>query len=539
MLTKTRVVEFFSPSCPHCMHFKPTYQTAYEFYYTSKTIASKDDTDTDSFNSFTRFYDFKFAKVDCIAFADVCSKYEIRSYPSMVYFAKGKEVQRQGGAKSMEELSKWVEQLLEAIRPGSRKEGGPKLPTPGAKSVETGPDSKEETAKQEKKEDDNKKAVSSIAKATKTAQVKIPKPAPTHNYNPEGIMQELDVDKFEKSVTKSNEPWFIKFYAPWCHHCQALAPTWETLARQMKGKLNVGSVNCDVEKRLCKDVGVHAYPTMLFFHGIEHIEYDGLRGLGDLIHYAEQATSLGNGVSDVDSAEFKKLEETEEVIFTYFYDHATTSEDFQALDRLTLSLVGKAKIVKTDDAELVKRYKISTFPRLIVSRDGKGTQYPPITPKDMRDVKKVLAWMKTVWLPLVPELTAQNARDITDGKIVVMGILSRDRSNFKSYKKEMKSAALEWIERQEAAFKVERQELRDAKQLRIEEAQDKNDERALRIAKEIKIDMNDMERQQVGFAWVDGAFWERWIKTTYGVDVKDGERVIINDEAVSLFQSPQ
>ena len=103
----------------------------------------------------------------------------------------------------------------------------------------------------------------------------------------------------------------------------------------------------------------------------------------------------------------------------------------------------------------------------------------------------------------------------------------------------MKSAALEWIERQEAAFKVERQELRDAKQLRIEEAQDKNDERALRIAKEIKIDMNDMERQQVGFAWVDGAFWERWIKTTYGVDVKDGERVIINDEAVSLFQSPQ
>lgn len=35
-----RIVEFFSPYCPHCMHFKPTYQTIYEFYYTSKTIPS-------------------------------------------------------------------------------------------------------------------------------------------------------------------------------------------------------------------------------------------------------------------------------------------------------------------------------------------------------------------------------------------------------------------------------------------------------------------------------------------------------------------
>jgi len=25
-------------------------------------------------------------------------------------------------------------------------------------------------------------------------------------------------------------------------------------------------------------------------------------------------------------------------------------------------------------------------------------------------------------------------------------------------------------------------------------------------------------------------FWERWIRTTYGIEVKDGEKVIINDE---------
>lgn len=274
---------------------------------------------------------------------------------------------------------------------------------------------------------------------------------------------------------------------------------------------------------------------MLLYRGAERVEYDGMRGIGDLMSYSEQVAAVRGGVQDVDAEDFKKLEETEEVIFTYFYDHATTSEDFTALERLPLSLVGKAKLVKTNDAELAKRFKISTWPRLMVSRDGKPSYYPPITPKEMRDTKKMLAWMKSVWLPLVPELSGANAREIMNGKMVVLAVLSRERADeFSRSKRELKNAALEWIDKRDAAFQLERQQLRDAKQLRIEEATDKNDERALRDAKAIKIDVDSLQKTQVGFAWVDGNLWERWIKSTYGVDVKEGERVIINDEDVSF-----
>jgi protein disulfide-isomerase len=253
-----------------------------------------------------------------------------------------------------------------------------------------------------------------------------------------------------------------------------------------------------------------------------------------LVSYADKVAAVRAGVQAVDAEDFKKMEETEEVIFTYFYDHATTSEDFQALERLTLSLVGKGKLVKTNDADLAKRFKISTFPRLMVSRDGKPSYYPPITPKEMRDTKKILAWMKTVWLPIVPELTSSNAREIMDGKIVVLAVLSREReAEFAQAKRELKNAAMEYIDKRDAAFQLERQELRDAKQLRIEEATDKNDERALRDAKSIRIDVASLQKTQVGFAWVDGHMWERWIKTTYGIDVKEGERVVINEEDVS------
>ena len=524
------------------MHFKPTYQTIYEFYYTSKPFLSKDEPEGDSLNSFTRYYDFKFAKVDCVAYADICKKHNIQSYPSMIYFQDGKEMERETGSKDMKGMSSWVERLLETLRPGTRKEGGPKLPKVGATSVETGPETEEAVKEEKKSEAQDKKAASpatnlaagatpSASQTTKAAPAKV---EPTSNANPSGIVEHLTAETFEKLVTNTRDPWFVKFYAPWCHHCQALAPTWANLARQMKGKLNIGEVDCDVERKLCKEARVRGYPTMLFFQGGERIEYGGLRGLGDLLDYAEKASAIGSGVPDVNAEEFKKMEGTEEVIFTYFYDHATTSEDFQALERLPLSLVGRAKLVKTNDKELFDRFKISTWPRLMVSRDGKPTYYPPRTPFEMRDVKKVLTWMKSVWLPIVPEMTSTNAREIMDGKFVVLGILNRDRSDeFILSKRELKSAALEWIDKQDTAYQLERQELRDAKQLRIEEAEDKDNQRALRDAKSIRINMDDIQRTQVAFAWVDGIFWERWIRTTYGVDVKDGESVIINDEDVS------
>ena len=100
--------------------------------------------------------------------------------------------------------------------------------------------------------------------------------------NVQGGSVSLTAESFQKLVTNSQEPWFIKFYAPWCPHCQHLAPTWSQLAREMQGKLNIGEVNCDDEPRLCRDARVASYPTIHFFRGGERVEYEGLRGLQDL-----------------------------------------------------------------------------------------------------------------------------------------------------------------------------------------------------------------------------------------------------------------
>ena len=485
------------------------------------------------------------------------------SYPTFALFKDGQLNRKYSGVQTMEDLSRGIEDILETVRPGSRPASGLKLPQPGVHSFDTTaspevPQAKDkdpvagvaagekhnEIASNAAKEDttgqpSSAKAEDSADTSVKAVATKASSPSkPKITPNPAGTSIPLTQESFQRLVTQTQDPWFIKFFAPWCHHCQALAPNWHQMARELQGTLNIGEVNCDVERRLCKDAGVRGYPTIHFFRGGERVEYLGLRGLGDLVAYARKAVDVGMGVAYVDAATFKEMEETEEVIFVYFFDHATTKEDFDALEHLTLSLVGHAKLVKTDSAILADRFKIHTWPRLIVSRDGRPSYYNALAPKDMRDFRQVLGWMQSVWLPIVPELTASNSHEIMDGRFVVLGILSKERSDdFILDKRELKNAALEWMDREVQAFQLERQEMRDSKQLRIEEADDRGDERALRDAKLMQIHITEQDRKQVGFAWVDGVFWERWLRTTYGVDIRDGERVVINDEDVSPLPS--
>ncbi|KAI9833533.1 MAG: hypothetical protein M1826_007147 [Phylliscum demangeonii] len=548
-------VKHYSPYCHHCVTIAPTWQTLYEFYYTSSPLSSSKSSKEgqSSVNSFHRYYTFNFAAIDCVAYGSACEAHDVHSYPSFLLYKNGALVKKFTGTKDLPGFSVFVEEVLESIRPGSRPKDGVKLPEVGASSVDV--NAKPDTAAAKDKDtaagiaagqSHNKKAAQEVGeqkgkhatktsvastRGTATAALAAKPTKPSAPPNQAGASVPLSAEAFQNLVTTTQDAWFIKFYAPWCHHCQSMASSWVELGQEMQGKLNIGEVNCDAETRLCKDVRVKAYPTIIFFKGGERVEYEGLRGLGDLFDFSRKALDIGDGVKDVDAVAFKKMEEEEEVIFVYFFDHATTSEDFAAMERVRLSLIGHGRLVKTDDPIMADRFKISTWPRLLVSRDGRPSYFNALSPRDMRDYRKVLGWMKTVWLPIVPELTDSNSREIMDGRYVVLGILSRDRPDeFIMAKREIKNAALEWMDRQSHAFQLERQELRDAKQLRIEEAEDRGDQRALRAAKGIRINMDEKKKREVGFAWIDGIFWERWLRTTFGVDGKEGERVVVNDE---------
>lgn len=95
------------------------------------------------------------------------------------------------------------------------------------------------------------------------------------------------------------------FPAPWCGHCQKLAPTFEELARALEHEttINIAKLDCTEFRPICKDFDVKGYPTLLWFENGKKVDkYSGPRSLDDLKAYVEQRSSGEDG-SDEKPAE--------------------------------------------------------------------------------------------------------------------------------------------------------------------------------------------------------------------------------------------
>jgi len=79
---------------------------------------------------------------------------------------------------------------------------------------------------------------------------------------------------FQHKVLGTSKPWLVKFYAPWCGHCTRFAPAYEEVALALKGKVQVGKVNCEKYAKVCDKASVTGYPTVRFYRGQEKGELE-------------------------------------------------------------------------------------------------------------------------------------------------------------------------------------------------------------------------------------------------------------------------
>ena len=89
---------------------------------------------------------------------------------------------------------------------------------------------------------------------------------------------DLKKDSFNDFI-KSNDLVLAEFFAPWCGHCKALAPEYESAATALKDKnIPLVKVDCTEEADLCKEHDVQGYPTVKVFRGLENVSpYGGQR----------------------------------------------------------------------------------------------------------------------------------------------------------------------------------------------------------------------------------------------------------------------
>jgi len=184
---------------------------------------------------------FNVAKVDCTVEKDLCSQTGIRGYPTLKFYADGK-VSDYSGARTIEAFESFVNNIKTGANAGE-----PKV--------------QERAPVEEKKE---------VPQGEATSDVVI-----------------LEDATFEEKTKEGD--WLIKFYAPWCGHCKRLAPIWDELATQAKGKFNVAKVDCTIHSAACTKEGVRGYPTVkLFSHG-QKFDYKGPRTIEDFTKFVESS----------------------------------------------------------------------------------------------------------------------------------------------------------------------------------------------------------------------------------------------------------
>jgi protein disulfide-isomerase A6 len=121
----------------------------------------------------------------------------------------------------------------------------------------------------------------------------------------------LSGDNFDATVLKSGKNAIVKFYAPWCGHCKALAPAWNELGDSYAGSSSVviGDVDCTVEEDLCSRFEVRGYPTLKYFNtetGEAGEDYQSGRDLDSLKEFISENLEIKCSLEDQETCTDKE-----------------------------------------------------------------------------------------------------------------------------------------------------------------------------------------------------------------------------------------
>ena len=109
----------------------------------------------------------------------------------------------------------------------------------------------------------------------------------------QGALTVIVGTNFERIVNDPTKDVFVKYYAPWCGHCKALAPTWEELAESVASVDDLVIAKFDATANEVAGLQIRGYPTLKFYpkDNKAGIDYDGERDLAAFQDWLRQNSS--------------------------------------------------------------------------------------------------------------------------------------------------------------------------------------------------------------------------------------------------------
>ncbi|KAF3907593.1 hypothetical protein AA313_de0204053 [Arthrobotrys entomopaga] len=212
-------------------------------------------------------------------------------------------------------------------------------------------------------------------------------------------VHQLKSDNFDEFI-KENKLVLAEFYAPWCGHCKALAPEYETAATELKDKgVKLIKVDCTEESDLCQKQGVEGYPTLKVFRGSLDgpTPYTGQRKSANIVSYMVKQSLPAVSVLTKETLEAFKTSDKVVAVAYFNADDKTSNETFSSIAD---SLRDDYLFGAISDPAVIEAAKVKA-PGVIVYRtfDEPETAYGGAFEKEA-----ITSFIKTAAVPLIGEV---------------------------------------------------------------------------------------------------------------------------------------
>ncbi|KAH9617278.1 hypothetical protein KSS87_004503 [Heliosperma pusillum] len=218
-------------------------------------------------------------------------------------------------------------------------------------------------------------------------------------------------------VVENNKYVMVEFYAPWCGHCQSLAPEYAAAATQLKDEgvdVVLAKIDATDENEVAHQFDVQGFPTVLFFVDGHHTTYSGQRTKEGIVTWIKKKTgpSVYN-ITNTEEAE-KILTSNDKLVLAYLNSFTgPESEELASASRLD----DDVNFYQTVDPNVAKLFEIDAQAKrpalVLLKKDSEKINY-----FDGHFAKAAISeFVNAHKLPLVTTFTRESASLIFESQI--------------------------------------------------------------------------------------------------------------------------